>query len=68
MHLFSTSENIRKVFWCFQGVEKGWIGSEWVTIENYKFYKMIITLNSSERPHLYWSFFHVIPTSNNLTY
>ena len=23
------SEN-RKVFWCFQGVEKGYIGNEWI--------------------------------------
>ena len=27
-----TSEN-RKVFWCFQGVEKGCIGNEWVKIK-----------------------------------
>ena len=26
-----TSEN-SKVFWCFQGVEKGYIGNEWVNI------------------------------------
>ena len=35
VHLFSTppplntSEN-RKIFWCFQGVEEGCIGKEWV--------------------------------------
>ena len=36
MHPFSsplkTSEN-RKVFWCFQGVEKGSIGNKWVKVE-----------------------------------
>ena len=26
-----TSEN-RKVFWCFQGVEQGWIGNRWVNL------------------------------------
>ena len=32
MHLSLPSENIenRKVFWCFQGIEKGCIGKEWV--------------------------------------
>ena len=32
MHSFltlETSEN-RKVFWCLQGLEKGYIGNEWV--------------------------------------
>ena len=28
-------ENICKVFWCFQGVEKGCIGNKWVNIEYY---------------------------------
>ena len=38
MHPFSTPENIRKrkVFWCFEGVEKGCIRSEWVKIYLYK--------------------------------
>ena len=26
----------RKVFWCFQGVEKGCIGNEWVNVDNRK--------------------------------
>ena len=29
LHPLKTSEN-RKVFWCFQGVEKGCIGNEWI--------------------------------------
>ena len=29
LYPLKTSEN-RKVFWCFQGVEKGCIGNEWV--------------------------------------
>ena len=29
LYSLKTSENY-KVFWCFQGVEKGWIGNEWV--------------------------------------
>ena len=30
LYPLKTSEN-RKVFWCFQGVDKGSIGNEWVT-------------------------------------
>ena len=29
LYPLKTSEN-RKVFWCFQGVEKGYIGNKWV--------------------------------------
>ena len=29
LHPLETSEH-RKVFWCFQGIEKGCIGNEWV--------------------------------------
>ena len=32
LYSLKTSEN-RKAFWCFQGVEKGCIGSKWVRIE-----------------------------------
>ena len=30
LYPLKTSENF-KIFWCFQGVEKGFIGSRWVT-------------------------------------
>ena len=30
MHSFFTPENIRKLFWCFQGVEKRSIKNEWI--------------------------------------
>ena len=29
LYLMKTSENLT-VFWCFQGVEKGCIGNEWI--------------------------------------
>ena len=31
LYLLKTSEN-RKVFWCFQGAEKGCIGNKWVNL------------------------------------
>ena len=34
LYHLKTSEN-RKVFWCFQGVEKGCIGNEWVNRKLY---------------------------------
>ena len=40
MHPFSTSWKHRKVFWCFQGVEKGCIGNEWVKLDNTFFWKL----------------------------
>ena len=33
LYPLKTSEN-RKVFWCFQRVEKGCIGNEWVKFKN----------------------------------
>ena len=33
LYSLKTSEN-RKVFWCFQGVKKGCIGSKWVNIDS----------------------------------
>ena len=33
LYAMKISEN-RKVFWCFEGVEKGYIGNEWV--KNYR--------------------------------
>ena len=38
LYPLKTSENC-KVFWCFQGVEKGCIGNEWV--KGYLHYKII---------------------------
>ena len=35
LHPLKTSEN-HKFFWCFQGVEKGCIGSKWVNIWMYR--------------------------------
>ena len=31
LYPLKTSEN-RKVFWCFEWVEKGWIGNEWIIL------------------------------------
>ena len=35
LHLLKTSEN-HKLFWCFQGAEKGCIGYKWVNIWMYR--------------------------------
>ena len=53
MHPFSTplkaSEN-RKVFWCFQGVEKGYIGKNVLNVKNlmmdYEVLLLILNISS----------------------
>ena len=37
LYPLKTSKN-REVFWCFQGVEKGYIGNEWVNFHHYPFH------------------------------
>ena len=41
-----TSEN-RNIFWCFQGVKKGWIGNKWVNVS--------IHNSQCARSHFIWS-------------
>ena len=49
LYPLKTSEN-RKVFWCFQEVEKGGIGNEWVKSEHSKI------LRENPVKHLRWIF------------
>ena len=48
LYPLKTSEN-RKVFWCFQGVEKGCIWDEWANK-----YNAIKLLNILEQLEVYW--------------
>ena len=57
MHPFSTplkTEN-RKIFWCFQGVEKGYIGNKWVKYEDTTLQTMSIKVLISWREYIFTS-------------
>ena len=57
MHPFSTplkTEN-RKIFLCFQGVEKGYIGNKWVKYEDTTLQTMSIKVLISWREYIFTS-------------
>ena len=62
MPLFSTPwkhQKTSKVFWCFQGVEKGCIGNEWVKVDgeyNFSFFKSNISRKGEWRKEK-WDYF-----------
>ena len=47
LYPLKTSEN-SKIFWCFQGEEKGWIGNKWVNT-----YIIIQNQNAACKSHIY---------------